>query len=119
VAHAPPASERPASLPHGGIAEVQVALMEVEPVPVVGFGLGIPAPVGALEVAEDDPRVFVLVTRVTSDVEVSPIGSGTGAPRAIKPPMLRRNVVDHELGDDAQPRRCASSRNRLKSRRVP
>ena len=77
--------------------------MRVEPMPVVGLGNRIPAPVGELEVLEDDPCVLVLLRRVAPDVEVAFRASGRRAPRTLKPGMLVRRVVQDQLGDHPDP----------------
>ncbi len=85
------------------ILEIQVRLVGVEPVPVVGAGIRIPGPVGALEVLEDDPRVGVAVDRIAPDVEIPRPGARPGPPGPLKPRVLVRRVVQHQLGDDAKP----------------
>ena len=82
---------------------VQVRLMGEEPVPVVGPRHGVPGPVRGLHVLEDDPRLLVLVGRAAPRVELSPPAVGRRAPRALKPLVLIRGVVQDQFSDDSQP----------------
>ena len=85
-----------------GVVEVEVGLVRVEAMPVVGAGLRVPGPVGPLEVLEDDPRVGVAVGGGAPDVEVPGPRARPCPPGALKPRMLVRGVVDHQLGDDLE-----------------
>ena len=84
-----------------GVVEVQVGLVMEEPVPVVGLGGVVPAPVRLLGVGEDDPDALVLLVRLAPDVELAFGGTGWRAPRGLEPRMLIGGVVDDQLGDDA------------------
>ncbi len=84
------------------VLEIQVGLMGVEAVPVIGLGQWIPSPVRNLEILEDDPRVLVAFRRVAPDVKIAFRAPGLGPPSALKPRMLVRSVVDHQLGDHAK-----------------
>ena len=86
-------------LPHLRVVEVEVRLVGVEAVPVVGFRHGVPGPVRALEVLEDDPGLAVALGGVAPDVEVPPGAAGRAAPRALEPGVLVRGVVQHHLRD--------------------
>ncbi len=88
-----------------GVVEVEVGLARVEAVPVVGVRDVVPGPVGRLEVLEDDPHVLVLLVGLAPHVEVTCGGSRLRPPRALKPGVLVRGVVAHELVDhpDAAP----------------
>src|SRR6516225_1678595 len=77
--------------------------MRIEAVPVVRLGDRIPGPVGKLEVLEDDPRFLVALGRVTPDVKITVGAARRRAARALKPWMLVRGMVEHQLGDDPQP----------------
>ncbi len=81
------------------VVEVQIRLVRVEPVPVVRARVGIPGPVGALEILEDDPRIGVAVDRVAPDVEVPRPRARSRAPGPLEPGVLVRRVVQHQLGD--------------------
>ena len=76
-----------------------------EAVPVVLAGDRIPRPVRSLRVAEDDADAGILLIRVAPDVEITLGRSARRAARRLEPRMLRRRVVDDELGDDLQPAR--------------
>ena len=77
--------------------------MRVEAVPVIGLGHRVPGPIGGLEVLEDDARLLVLVRRVAPDVKVARRGCPVSAPaRRLKPGMLVRGVIEHQLGDHPQ-----------------
>ncbi len=102
-----------------GIVPVQVRLMGVEAMPVVRLGDGIPRPVRGFEILEDDARVAILLRRVAPDVEVAPAASGSGPSRALKPDVLVRGVIQHQLGDDAQPAPVGLAQEALKIRSVP
>src|ERR1051325_580241 len=73
--------------------------MRVEAMPEVGFRHRIPCPVGSLEVFEDNARFFVLLLVVTPDVVVALFASGGSAPRALKPGMLIRGMIQDQLGN--------------------
>ena len=92
-------SEREDRFPDGGVVEIQVGLVRVKTMPVVGLGDRIPAPVGGLEILEDDPGVLVLLRVVAPDVKVALRAAGRRVPRALEPGMLVRGVVDDQLGD--------------------
>ena len=59
-----------------GIVVVEVGLVTEEAVPVVLLALGVPRPVGALGVDEDDPGLRPALVVVAPDV---PVGVGVGA----------------------------------------
>ena len=86
-----------------GVVEVEVGLVVVEAVPVVGLGHRIPAPVGVLEVLEDDPGVPVAIRGVAPHVEVAPLGALGRAPRPLEPGVLVGGVVEDQLGDHPEP----------------
>src|SRR5262249_39187174 len=98
---------------HAGIVEIQVGLMRVEAMPVIGAGFGVPRPVRALGVNEDDPGpgIFLVATRPAG--EIARGGSGLGAPRGLKPGMLVRRVIDNQLGDHAKAARMCGSNESL------
>ena len=81
---------------------IQVRLVMVEAVPVISIGHGVPRPVRALEVLEDDARLLVLLRRVAPDVEVAPMVARGGPARALEPGMLVRGMVQDQLRDHAQ-----------------
>ena len=86
--------------PDRRIVEVEVGLMGVEPVPVIGLGDRVPAPVRGLEVLEDHPGVLVLLGGIVPHVEIAFRAAGRGAPGALEPGMLVGRVIQHQLGDD-------------------
>ena len=90
-------------LMHFGILVIQVRLVRKEPVPVIGPRHGVPGPVRGLHILEDDPRLLVLVGRAAPDVEPSPPAVGRRPPRALKPLVLIRGVVQDQFSDDSQP----------------
>jgi hypothetical protein len=98
----PEAHDLPGLLAHRGVVEVQVRLVAEEAVPVVRLRDRVPRPVRALGVDEDDAHAAVLVVRVAPHVPVA----ARVVPRAagrLEPGVLVRRVVEHQLGDDAQP----------------
>ena len=76
--------------------------MAVEAVPEVRAGDRVPTPVRRLEVLKDDPNFRILVRRIAPDVPISPRRTRRRAARSLKPRVLIRRVVHHELGDDSQ-----------------
>ena len=84
------------------VVVVEVRLMAEEPVPVVRLRDRIPGPVRELGVDEDDADAAIAIVGVAPDV---PIAARVvrGAARFLKPGVLIRRVVQHELDDDAQP----------------
>src|SRR5438270_12967717 len=50
----------------------------------------------------DDARFFVPSRRVTPHVEVAPVRSWLGAARPLKPLMLVRGVIQHQLSNHPQ-----------------
>ena len=76
--------------------------MTEEAVPVVGAGDRVPAPVGRFEVLKDDAHFRILVRRVVPHIPIPPIGAGRRAARSLKPRVLVRRVVHHQLGNDFQ-----------------
>ena len=98
----PEVEEAEHRLPHVGGIEVEVGLMRVEAVPVVRLGDRIPAPVGRLEILEDDARLGVSLRRVAPHVEVPVAAAGRSTSRTLEPGMLIGGMVDHEFGDDPQ-----------------
>ena len=87
---------------HVGVVEVEVRLVAEEAVPVVGLGLGIPRPVRALRIEEDDASVPVALVVVAPHV-VGAEGRGGIAAGFLEPAVLVGRVVHHEVGDDAEP----------------
>ena len=83
----------------GGVVEIEVGLVRVKTMPVVGLGHRVPAPVGGLEILEDDPCVLVLLRVVAPDVKVALRAAGRRVPRALKPGMVVGGVIDDQLGD--------------------
>jgi hypothetical protein len=86
-------------LEHRRIVEVEVRLMMEEPMPIVGLGRVVPAPVRGLGVGEDDADALVLPVGLAPDVEVPRPGSRRCTSRGLEPGMLIRRVVDDQLGD--------------------
>ena len=70
------------------IVEIQVRLVGKEAMPVVGFGDGVPAPVGRFKVFEDDTDAVVFAGGFAPDIEVAPAGTRGGAAGALKPFVL-------------------------------
>lgn len=85
---------------HARIVVVEVGLVRIEAVPEIGLRHRVPGPVRRLRVEEDDPRAGELLVRVAPDIVVAPDRTGFGFARPLKPGMLVRGVVDHELRDD-------------------
>ena len=81
------------------VVEVEVRLARVEAVPVVRVRDVVPGPVRRLEVFEDDPHVLVFLVGLAPHVEVARRRSRLRAARALKPRVLVRRVVAHELVD--------------------
>ena len=88
--------------------------MRIKPMPIVGPGQRVPRPVRAFKILEDNASFRIFVRRVAPDVKVPVIGritridralsqAGDGAPGFLKPRILIGSVIDHQLGDDAQP----------------
>jgi hypothetical protein len=75
--------------------------MRIEPVPVIGAGHGVPGPVRALDVDEDDACTGVFLIGVGPDIEIPPGRSRLGVAGTLEPAVLVRSVVDHHFGDDA------------------
>jgi hypothetical protein len=88
---------------HAGVVVVEVGLVRIEPVPEIRVGRRVPGPVGGLEVLEDDAGVLVALRGLAPDVELARGAAGGGAARALEPGMLVGGVIDHQLGDHAQP----------------
>src|SRR3954468_23176334 len=76
--------------------------MRIEPVPEIGFGHGIPRPVGWLEILEDDTRVLVLLRGIAPDVKVPLRATSRRPARSLKPWVLIRGVIDNQFSDDSQ-----------------
>ena len=57
---------------HSWIVVVQVRLVGIEAVPEIGLGHGVPSPVRALGVEEDDPRAGKFLVRIAPDIIVAP-----------------------------------------------
>ncbi len=70
--------------------------MAEEAMPVECSGLLIPRPVRLLGVSEDDPRVGILLIRLTPDVPMT-LGRIGRAARFLKPRMLIRGVIEHQI----------------------
>ena len=91
------------SLQHLRIVEIQIGLVRIEPVPVIGAGFRVPGPVGLLGIEKDDARAGVFLIVVGPDVEIAVQTSQVWrCAGALKPWMLVRGVVDHQLGDHPQ-----------------
>jgi hypothetical protein len=120
-AHAEPELQHPEDdPPHIRVVVVEIRLMGVEPVPVVGFCLRVPGPVGRLEILEDDPGLPVLVGRVAPYVEVSPPAARGGPSRPLEPRVLVGGVIDDQLRDypDPPPMRLAQEEPEVGERPV-
>ncbi len=88
-------------LQHGRIVEVQIGLVRVETVPVVSARDRIMRPVRRLRIDEDDPRFLVLLIGIGPHVVVAMIRPRLRATGALKPRVLIRRVVDHQLRNHA------------------
>ena len=86
--------------PDLGVVEVQVGLVRIKTMPKVGLSDGVPGPVRKLEVFEDDPRLLIFLLVVVPDVKVARVAAGFGGPRPLKPRVLIRSMINHQLGDD-------------------
>ena len=86
-----------------GIVEIQVRLMRKKPVPEISLGDVVPGPIGNFDVFENDARMAVLRRGVGPDVKVPPAAAGGRAAGALEPRVLIGGVVEHQLGDYAEP----------------
>ena len=102
-----------------GVLPVEIRLVRVEAMPVVRLRDRVPAPVGRLEVLEDDAGVLVLVDGVAPHVPVAVRMTGGGPARALEPGVLVGRVVEHELGDHAQAARLRLLHEQLEAAHVP
>ena len=89
-------------LVHHRVIEIQIRLVRIEPMPVKRARHRVPGPVRLLEIPEDDPRVAILFVRIAPHVVIALRTAGLRPPRPLKPWMLIRGVVDHQLRDHAQ-----------------
>ena len=71
--------------------------MREEAVPEVSLGHRIPCPVRLLGVGEDNARRAQLVVVIAPHIAVALGGTRRGLARRLKPGMLVRGVVDHQL----------------------
>ena len=86
-----------------GIIKIEIGLMGIKTVPIVGFGNGIPRPVRGLKILKDNPGFLIFFRGVAPDIKI-PLGTaGWSLSRPLKPGMLVRGVVEHELDDHPQP----------------
>src|SRR5918996_2681937 len=76
--------------------------MGVEAVPVISLGHWIPSPVGKLEILKNDARVAVFLLAIAPNVKVARAATRLGLARALKPWVLVRGVIDHQLADDGE-----------------
>ena len=90
-------------LVHRRVIEIQIRLVRIEAMPVIRLRHRIPRPVRSLEIFEDDPRFLVFLRRIAPDIEIALRRSRRSAPRFLEPRILIGGVIDHQLGDDAQP----------------
>ncbi len=84
------------------VVVVEVRLVREEAVPEVRVRVVVPGPVGGLGVDEDDPRVLVAVHGVRPHVPVA-LGALGARARLLKPGVIARGVVHHQVGDHADP----------------
>ena len=91
------------SAKHPWAIEIEIRLVRIETMPVIGLRLRIPGPVRLLGVQKNDAGIEEFLIGIAPDVIVAPRRARRGAPRALEPGVLVRGVVDHQLGDDAQP----------------
>ena len=85
---------------HARIVVVEVRLVRIEAVPEIGLRHRVPGPVRRLRVEEDDARAGEFLVRVAPDIVVAPDRAGFGFAGPLKPGVLVRGMVDHELRDD-------------------
>src|SRR5512144_2898368 len=57
--------------PNLGVAEVEVRLVRVEPVPEIGASYRVPCPIRCLEVLKDYSRIFIPIRRVAPHVKLT------------------------------------------------
>ncbi|MNX75929.1 hypothetical protein D3C86_1074200 [compost metagenome] len=84
-----------------GVLVIEIRLVAEEAVPVVLLGGFVPGPVGCLGVGEDDAGAGVLAVVVAPDVVVvvRVVGALAGL---LKPGVVARRVVEHQVRDDSQ-----------------
>src|SRR5438270_12056451 len=70
--------------------------------PKIGLRDRVPGPVGGFKVLKDDAGIAILVRSVAPNVEVSPAAARRRSPRTLKPEMLVRRMVQHQLGNHLQ-----------------
>src|ERR1700732_497283 len=83
-----------------GVVKIEVRLVVKEAMPEIGLGDRVPGPVGSLEVLEDDARLAVAVRAIAPHVEIALRRARRGLSRSLKPRMLVRRMVQHQLGND-------------------
>ena len=88
-------------VPDGGVGDVEVGLVRVEAVQVPLAGLRVIRPVGLLLVGEDDVSGLLRGLLVGPHVEV--VERRLAVAPGLEPRVLVGGVVDHEVGDDADP----------------
>lgn len=76
--------------------------MRVEAMPIVGLSDRIPGPIGGLEILENDTRLLEPSWRLAPDIEVAFRGARMRLACPLKPAMLIRGMIDHELGYDPE-----------------
>ena len=88
-------------LEHCRVVEVEIGLVGIEAVPEIGLGFGVPRPVGAQRIDEDDARAGIFLVAVGPDVEIALGRARRRHAGALEPGVLVGGMVDHQLGDDA------------------
>ncbi len=88
----------PHGLEHGGIVVVQIRLVAEKAVPVIGFRDRVPRPVGHFRVQKNDAGVLVAVVGVAPHIPIA-LGIVARAARFLKPRVLVRGVIQHQLDD--------------------
>ncbi len=91
-------------LAYGGVIEIQVRLVRVKAVPVVGLRHGIPRPVRAFEILENDSRILESLRRVAPYIKIPLRRSRGSTARTLEPRVLVGGMIDDEFGDDPQVR---------------
>ena len=84
------------------IGKIQIGLMGIKAMPVISLGHRVPRPVGGLKVFKDDARLFVLLLVFAPDVVIALLAAGRRPSRPLKPRVLIRCMIEHELGNHAQ-----------------
>jgi hypothetical protein len=88
--------------PHPGVRDVEIGLVGEEVMEVVLTGFSVSSPNALLGFGEHERQVLVLDGLFSPDVIVSILGLRVAA-RLLKPRMLIRGVVDHEINDHSHP----------------